>query len=151
MRLPALLAIAALALGSACSGPSDEQRILDLVKDGAAALEAGEVDEAADALSDAYADASGRSKRDMVRLAAFALRQGRVRIWLREPQVEVRGAEAELRLVAFALQTNSTVEELADLIPTDARRFELALTLRREGRRWKVVAIDGEGIPAAPF
>jgi hypothetical protein len=140
-----------LALAGACSGPTDEQQIRTLLKDAAAALERGDVDGAAGALSDAYADEAGRTKRDLVRMAAFALREGRVKIWLGDAQVDVRGADAVVRLQAFAIRTAGKVEELADLVPSDARRFDLVLSLQRDGRRWRVGALDGDGIPAVPF
>jgi hypothetical protein len=48
---------------------------------------------------------------------------------------------------AWAVQRHERVEELEDLIPKDARQFELTVQLARTGDGWKVAAIDGDGIP----
>lgn len=135
-RVPRGAACAAILFAiAACAGPSDERRIAQLFEEAAAALEAGRVDDAAGHLSDDYRDAAGRTKRALTAIAHFALRDGPVKIWLRPPQIEVRGDEATAHLEAFALQTAGRVEELADLIPHDARRLQLEARLCARGGR----------------
>jgi hypothetical protein len=67
-------------------------------------------------------------------------------VHLRDTRVEVDGATARVTTTAYAVQGQPEVRQLRDLVPQDADRLELTLRFAREDGRWRVRAIDGDGL-----
>ena len=145
--LHAVAAAGLLALFASCQKKlSDEAQIQQLLKDGVAALEAGDLSAAADLLDDAYLDARKRDKRQMKILALFATRQGRIMLFLRDTQITITGANATVHTTAYGLLGAGNIAKVGDLIPKKARQAKLTLSLHKSEDKWRVTAIDGDGL-----
>ncbi len=137
------LVVASLALGGCHKHESPEEQIRKVLDDGAAALEARDAKKAAEVLSDAYKDDAGRDKQKVKGLAFFALQQGPVLVSLQKVDIKVDGDHAAVALKVLAVQGNPTLKTAADLLPSNARAFDLTLSLAHEDDGWRVTAIDG--------
>ncbi len=150
-RIAIAVVVVLSAAAGGCSRTSDADRIRAVLDDGVRALEDCRPDEAGALLAETYRDDAGRNRATLVAIARVALAGGPVTIFLVDPTIEIEGDRAHVEVDAYALQTRSRIEKAADLIPKDARRFALVVRLARIGGDWKVTAIDGDGIPAAPY
>lgn len=136
-------------LAGACARDSPEARIRRTLDEAVAALAAKDVSGAGAALDDAYADAGKRSKKDLVRLAFFALQRGPVFVRLQSVDTEVKGETASTHLEVLAVQGAPEVKSAADLLATNARTLELTLSWKKHGADWRVTRIDG--LPSMSF
>lgn len=137
-----------VAVMSACAQErSPEQQIADLLTEGARALEAQSVADAAALLDDGYRDERGRDKRAMKQLAFYLLRQGPLSLALTGTEISVErgGVAATVTTRVSVLQTDSAPERVGDLLPR-GRSVEVSLRLSRQSGSWRVTAIDGDGI-----
>ncbi len=136
-----------------CHKETPEAAIRGVLADGVAAIHARDVDRAARHLSLTYHDAAGRSGTEMRQLAFFALKRGPVYVVLADTKVEVEldGQRARVTTTAYVAQGRPEVKKLGDLVPQDADRLELTLTFALEHGRWKVRAIDGDGLALPGF
>lgn len=143
-----------IVLGAAgCRSETPEAAIRGVLADGVAAIHARDVDRAARHLSTTYRDRAGRTGTEMRQLAFFALRRGPVYLVLGDTKVEVEldGRAARVTTTVYAVQGRPEVRRLGDLLPQDADRLELTLTFALENGRWKVRAIDGDGLAVPGF
>jgi hypothetical protein len=140
-----ILLIATLALAAACSPKeTPEQQIRKVLDEGAAALEARDSDRAAKSLSDAYKDSAGRDKQKLKALTFFALQQGPVLVSMQTVDIQLDGKEkANVSMKVLAIQGSATLKSAKDLLPTNARSFDLTIAMAKEGSEWKVASIDG--------
>lgn len=136
-------------LCAACARESPEARIRRSLDDAVAALAAKDAKGAGAALADDYADAGKRAKKDLVRLAFFAVQRGPVFVRLQSVDTEVRGETASTRLEVLAVQGAPEIKSAADLLATNARTFQLTLSWRKDGADWRVTRIDG--LPSLSF
>lgn len=143
----ALLALLALlvGLGAACAKKeSPEVQIRKVLDEGAAALEARDAPRAAETLSDTYKDGKGRTKDKLQALAFFALQQGPVLVSMQTVDIKVAGGDkASMSMKVLAIQGSSELKTAKDLLPTNARSFDLTIAMVKEGSDWKVASIDG--------
>jgi hypothetical protein len=139
----ALVACVALAATACRDKETPEAKIKKVLDEGVAALEARDASRAADVLSDEYGDKKGRDKQKLKQLAFFALQQGPVLVATQSADIQVDGARATVAMKVLAVQGNAELKTAADLLPSNARAFDLTLTLVKEGSDWKVKAIDG--------
>jgi len=151
MRATVTLAVALSVLG--CQKETPEDAIRGVLADGVAAIHARDVDRAARHLSLTYHDQAGRTGTEMRQLAFFALRRGPIYVVLGDTKVEVDldGKGARVTTTVYAVQGKPEVRKLGDLLPQDADRLELTLTFALENGRWKVRAIDGDGLTVPGF
>ena len=119
-----------------------EAQIRKVLDEGAAALEAQDAPRAAEVLSDAYKDGSGRTKDKLKGLAFFALQQGPVLVSMQTVDIQVDGQTAAVTMKVLAIQGSPVLKTAKDLLPTNARSFDLKLTMVKEGD-WKVATLDG--------
>src|SRR4051812_29900964 len=100
---------------------------------GAAALEARDAQKAAAVLADDYKDKSGRTKDKLKGLTFFALQQGPVLVSMQNVIIDVAGDSAHVKMKALAVQGNSELKTAADLLPTNAKAFDLTLDVKKVG------------------
>jgi len=144
VRRAAILLLLAAAAVSACTRETPEAAIRRVLDDGCDALQQRDVARAVRHLSDGYKDKLSRTNQQMRGLAFWVLRRGPVTVFLRDTKIEVEGDTATVTTVAHCFLGREHVDRLADLIPQGAQRFELTLRFAREGRAWKIKAIDGD-------
>jgi hypothetical protein len=142
MRL-ASFALAFLAVASCTAKETPEARIKKVLDEGAAALEARDPARAAEVLSESYQDSAGRTKDKLKGLAFFALQQGPVLVSMQTVDIKVDGARAAVTMKVLAIQGSPELKAARDLLPTNARSFDLTLTMANDGGDWRVAAIDG--------
>ena len=138
--------VAVIALAGGCHEDTPEAAVRRVLDDGVAALHARDVARAARHLSPAYRDRFGNTATEIRQLAAFTLGRGPVYVLLRDTKIEVEGTSARVTTTAYAVQGQPEVRRLGDLVPRDADRLELTLTFALEGGRWRLRAVDGEGL-----
>ena len=140
-------------LASGCRKETPEAAIRGVLADGVAAIHARDVDRAVRHLSLHYQDRAGRTATDMRQLAFFALKRGPVYVVLGDTRVDVDldGKSARVQTTAYAIQGRPEVRKLADLVPQDADRLDLTVGFVLENARWKVRAIDGDGLVMPGF
>src|SRR4051794_11850510 len=117
----------ALVFGACTPKETPEQQIRKVLDQGAAALEARDAKAAADVLDDAYADSAKRTKKQLQQLAFFALQQGPVLVSMQNVDITVDGANATASLKVLAVQGSPTLKSTKDLLPTNARSFDLTV------------------------
>jgi hypothetical protein len=124
--------------------PSDETRIRKLFKEGAAALEAGDIDKVMGKISFNYRDDYGMTyltlretlKREFQRLSDIGVEYGDLNV-----RVEDATALAEVALRVVATSGNETGYIVGDIRTPLPLRF----TLERERTKWLVVKAEGFG------
>ncbi|HEY4224114.1 MAG TPA: hypothetical protein VGO62_22320 [Myxococcota bacterium] len=140
--LVAFVALCALS----CSKPeTPEAQIQKLLDRGAKALEDKDAAAAADTLSDRYGDNAHHNKQQLKQLAFFALQQGPLLVSFQTVDIHVDGAHATAKLAVLAVQGSATIVSPKDLLPSNARAYNLSLRLEKDGKDWKIDAIDGLG------
>ena len=145
-RWVVVAAVLGMVGASGCHVDTPEAAIRRVLDDAVAAIHARDVDRAARHLSPTYRDSVGRTAREVQQLGFFVLKRGPVYVLLRDTAVEVDGATARVTTTAYAVQGRPAVRKLRDLAPQDAERLELTLRFAREDGRWRVRAIDGDGL-----
>jgi hypothetical protein len=60
----------------------------------------------------------------------------------------VEGKSATATIKALAMQGSGELKTAADLLPTNARAFDLTLRFSKESGDWMVTAIDGDNAPS---
>jgi len=141
-----MVTLACMLTASGCHEDTPEKAIRRVLDDAVAAIHARDVDRAARHLSPTYRDRLGRTAREVRQLGFFVLRRGPVYVHLRDTNIEVEGAIARVTTTAYAVQGQPEMRKLGDLVPRDAERLELTLRLALEAGRWRVRAIDGDGL-----
>lgn len=139
----------ALALG-ACKKDTEEQKVLRVVDDGVAAIEAGQVGDAMDLVAEDYSDESGTDK-GMIKayLAGQMLRGDRITIVRRDEKVKVDGATATASFDAALFQGDRS--KLKGVLPQRSGTYRFTLTLRKDGDAWLVTKAKWEAISAGSF
>lgn len=138
-----LLLASLIALSCACAAKeTPEAQIRRVLDEGVAGLEAQDAPRAAATLSDSYRDAAGRTKGKLQGLAFFALQQGPVLVSMQTVDIKVDGERAEVTMKVLAIQGSPVLKSAKDLLPTNARSFDLKLSMIKDGT-WQVATIDG--------
>lgn len=138
-------------VGTGCTErESPEAKIRKVLDAGVTALEARDVDAAAATLAEGYKDDGGRTKTQLKRLAFFALQQGPVLVALQSVDVTVEKGAATAKLKVLAVQGSAQLKSARDLLPTNARAFDLVVRLVDKDDDWLVTAIDGLGSSSFP-
>jgi len=139
----------ALALG-ACKKDTEEQKVLRVVDDGVAAIEAGQVGDAMDLVAEDYSDESGTDKGTIkAYLAGQMLRGDRITIVRRDEKVKVEGSAATASFDAAIFQGDRS--KLKGVLPQRSGTYRFTLTLRKDGDAWLVTKAKWEGISAGSF
>ena len=137
----------ALLLASACTKPTEEQRIHSMLEKARKSAEGGKVASVVDHVSKDFQ--SGEIDRDGVKaiLLSEVLKGGGapISIFRRNESIQVKGTEATAGF--DALLTRSDPAHLHGLVPSDAQTYRFDLTLRKEddgewrvtGATWKTV------------
>ena len=112
---------------------------------GAKALDDNKMSDAMDVISEQYGDSAKRDKKQLKGILFIALRRGPVWVALRDIVVTLDGAKASASLNAFAMQGKAKIETLGDVIPDQARKFELEIKLMKDDDTWTITAIEGLG------
>ena len=144
--MKAAVPLTLLCVLSGCKPETPEAAIRGVLADGVAAIHARDLDRAARHLSPAYRDRFGNRASEIRQLAFATLWRGPVYVLLRDTHVEVDGATARVTTTAYAVQGQPELRRLADLVPRDAERLELTLTFALEDGRWRLRAVDGDGL-----
>ena len=147
MRSLTVLALAGVLAGALAVGcakkESPEVLIRKALDDGAAALEARDSDKAAQVLSDSYKDDRKRTKKQLKQLAFFALQQGPLLVSMQNVDIKVDGDQAHATLKVLAVQGSAELKTAKDLLPQNARAFDLDVALAKQDGAWKVTARNG--------
>lgn len=139
-----LVALAVFSIAACSPKETPEQEIRKVLDEGAAALEARDSDRAAKTLSETYKDSSGRDKQKLKGLAFFALQQGPVLVSMQAVDTQLDGKDkANVSMKVLAIQGSATLKSAKDLLPTNARSFDLKIAMVREDGDWKVASIEG--------
>lgn len=135
-----------LGLTAACRAKETSEVLIRKTLDaGAAALEARDVEGASAVLADDYKDDRGRSRKQLKQLAFFALQQGPVLVSMQSVDIHVEGMVADVTMKVLAVQGSAELKTARDLLPTNARAFDLTLRMTNTTDGWKVAAINGLG------
>lgn len=144
MRTFLVAAVAVLSISACSPKETPEQQIRKVLDEGAAALEARDSDRAAETLSDSYKDSAGRDKSKLKGLTFFALQQGPVLVSMQTVDIQLDGKDkANVSMKVLAIQGSATLKTAKDLLPTNARSFDLKIAMAKEGSDWRVASIDG--------
>jgi hypothetical protein len=136
-------------LGASCAKKAtEEDQVRKVIDEGVAALEARDSARAAETLAEDYSDARGRTRDKLKRIAFFVLQQGPVLVRLSDVQIKVEGKSATATIKALAMQGSGELKTAADLLPTNARAFDLTLRFSKESGDWLVTALDGDNAPS---
>lgn len=138
-----LVLVAAVCAAGACKRDRPEEQIRRTLDEAIAALGNKDAREAGAVLADDFVDDAKRGKKDLVRLAFLALQRGPVFVKLTSVDTTVSGDEASTKASALAVQGSAAVQSAADLLDTNARTFQLALSWRKEGSAWRITRIEG--------
>jgi hypothetical protein len=144
--------LAALVFLSACSKPTEEQRIHSTFDRTEKAIEAGKVASAVDHVSRDFK--SGDIDRDEVKaiLMSEVLKgQGApISVYRRNEQIAVTGSDATASF--DALLTRSDTAHLHGLVPSDAQTYHFDLTLKKEDDgEWRVTGATWKTIDPKEF
>ncbi|MDH3629227.1 MAG: hypothetical protein OEV00_12440 [Acidobacteriota bacterium] len=140
-----LLPLLLISLTLSCGGPTDEDRIRNLIADGEAAAEAGNLRALTSLLDENYSDAEGRDKRAVVGMLALYLQQTpapHVATGIR--RIEIDSAN-EARAVVVVAVTDTLWTDPRNLreLRADLQTLNLRL-IRRSGRPWRIVAVEAK-------
>lgn len=140
----------ALALG-ACRKDTEEQKVLRVVDDGVAAVEAGQVGDAMDLVAEDFSDEGGSTDKGMIKayLAGQMIRGDRITVVRRDEKVKVDGASATASFDAAIFQGDRS--KLRGVLPQRSGTYRFTLTLRKDDGAWLVTKAKWEGISAASF
>ena len=145
------LIVLLMALLAACGGPQDspEQRVRAMVASGEAAAEARKLSRFEDIVAQDYNDPMGRTRRDVLRLAAgYFLRNHSIHLLVHIGEIQVQDPQ-HARATVYVAMAGSALggpEQLLAL-QADLYRFDLRLKADEDGR-FQVVSADWE--PALP-
>jgi hypothetical protein len=132
------LALALLACGG--DAPTPEEQVRALVSDFARAADARDAGAALALISDAYADPSGRDKRELhAVVAGYFLRHDAIHVLVRVKQVRLAEPPTAASVEAVAALTGAPVADVGELagIDADVYRFDLEARHEDDGR-WRV-------------
>lgn len=135
-----LVAATVLILLSGCSEEqtSAEQQIRDMINRGEQAAEARSVRKIMDLITDPYKDARGRTRQDMMRIAAaYFLRNKSIHLLTQIERIDLLN-EQKARVVLFVAMAASPLEGAGQLlnIRADLHRFDLEVVLQED--EWRV-------------
>lgn len=132
-----------MGLGAGCHRDRPEDVIRRTLDEAIEALGKKDAREAGAVLADDFVDDAGRTKKDLVRLAFLALQRGPVFVKVSSLDTTVEGSRATSSVQVLAVQGAAQVKSAADLLDTNARRFELTLSWRKEGSDWLLTRVEG--------
>jgi len=141
-KMVALFSILLVVLAAYLLWPSDESRIRKLFKEGATAVESGEIDRVMAKVSFTYRDDYGMTylslketlKREFQRLSDIGVEYGDLKI-----RVSENTALAELDIRVVATSGNETGYIIGDIRAPLSLRF----TLDKERAKWLIVRAEG--------
>jgi hypothetical protein len=130
-------------LATACGrGGSPEDQVKRFVKAGEEAAEARDIGALKELISEEYADGRGRSRRDIVAIAARYLLSNRdIHILTRIGELVFSGPD-RVDLVLFVAMTGRNVSDLDTLLNMRADLYRFDLRLAREGGHWRLAGAD---------
>ena len=148
-RTSTLVLGAALALGG-CKKDTEEQKVLRVIDDGVAAIEAGQVGDAMDLVADDFSDENGTDK-GMIKgyLAGQMLRGDRITIVRRDENVKVDGTAATASFDAAIFQGDRA--KLKGVVPQRSGTYRFTLTFRKDDGDWLVTKATWKNISAGSF
>ncbi|MCC7110899.1 MAG: hypothetical protein IT382_16520 [Deltaproteobacteria bacterium] len=137
------LLIGPVGLSVGCHRDRPEDLIRRTLENAIEALGKKDARQAGAALADDFVDDAGRTKKELVRLAFLALQRGPVFVKVSSLDTQVAGSSATSQVQVLAVQGAAQVQSAADLLDTNARRFDLTLSWRKEGSDWLLTRVDG--------
>jgi hypothetical protein len=136
--LAALTALVLVAVRALAPGPTDEDRIRALFREGATALSERRVGDAMEAVSPRFRGGDLERAELHRYLAGLVLRGGGwLTVKVAVEELAVAGDRAEARLVAAAAQGGEGAP-LDRFLPADGTAVRIRCTLAREERAWRV-------------
>ncbi|OQX44245.1 MAG: hypothetical protein B0D83_00090 [Candidatus Sedimenticola endophacoides] len=146
-----LLSLALLLVACSAEQTTPEERIRALVASAEAAAEARSAGDLGELLSEHYADARGRGRKELKRLAlGYFLRHKSIHLLTQIERIELLDEE-RARVVLFVAMAGSPLEGVEQLLNlrADLHRFELDLVL--EQAQWRVARAHWQRARAADF
>jgi hypothetical protein len=145
--LEKLCFILAFLLWNACSSKSQTptEQVTKFIHQGIKAIENNQIGDVTSLLSETYQDPDGRTKKKMKRLVFFVLRRGSVTIFLENLQIQFKNDEATVDCELIGLQGHHKIKDIKDLLPKNAKRFNLKLKIAKEEDQWKLRSMSGDG------
>ncbi len=121
-------------------GTSDEELLKALVRDTATLIEKKDVKAALKHFSDDFADDKGNDKK-MVKslLLVQMLRGGKIKIYIRDVKVEVKGDKALLDVRSFVVRGD---EAETDIIPDERQGLRMSIVCQKEKGEWKYLSAE---------
>lgn len=129
---------------AACAGPDPSEALRTLIAEAEQAAEARDTGHFRALISDDYADASGRSKQDLVAyLRAYFFANADIEVLNRIEEVELFGDDAaELTLQSALIGRGPGRSALG----VDGDLYRLSVELVRDGGDWQIIGADWERI-----
>ena len=146
--LQALLLAVSLA---ACSSDTPEEQIKQYVAAGEEAVENRDVGDLRDLISEGYQDNLGRTRRDLVAIAArYILISKNIHILTRIDELRFP-AEDRAEFQLFAAMAGQNISDLDALLNMQADLYRFDLEVHREEGEWKLVRSDWRPAKAVDF
>jgi hypothetical protein len=127
-------------------GDNDEQVLLGLIDQAAAAAEKRDLKFLKGQLSEHYKDSKGRGQREINQLLTWQfLRGGKIAVYILDKTALVnqtttpRSATAKVQAV---ITRGAKVKRLSDIVPDRARSLTFDLSFSKEGDDWRLIAAE---------
>lgn len=132
----------ALLLGGCGSGDSPEEQVRRYVAGAEAAVESRSLGDLKDLIAETYKDDQGRTRRDIVAIAARYLYANKNIHVLTRIDALTFPAQDQARLAVYAALTGQNVSDLDALLNMQADLYRFDVELRQIGGEWRLVNAD---------
>lgn len=137
------------ALPSCARRASEEELVKETLAKVARAAEEKDMAGVMRAISRKYADDSGNDYNAVKGIVFYeVMKPGRVRIFIRKDDVEVKQGTA-LAQVRAIITSGGAAEGIKDIVPENADGFLFSIVLKKEDGAWKAVSARWESIGAS--
>lgn len=135
--------LAALFLLAACGqGDSPEEQVRQYVAAAEAAVEARDAGDLKELIAQKYEDEQGRTRRDIVAVAArYLLANKNIHVLTRIEDLRFPAPE-QARLAVYAAMTGQNVSDLDGLLNMQADLYRFDLELRKADGKWQLLRAD---------
>jgi hypothetical protein len=132
----------ALFLAACGSGETPEEQVKQFVAAGEEAVEARNIGDVKQLISEIYSDRQGRTRRDLVAVSArYILANKNIHVLTRIGELTFP-AENKAMLQLYVAMTGQNVSDLDALLNMQADLYLFDLELVREGQEWKLLNAD---------
>ncbi|MCL7487445.1 MAG: hypothetical protein M8357_04630 [Desulfobulbaceae bacterium] len=138
----AAMLLLVLILAACGGGDTPEEQVRKFVAAGEEAVEARDIGDVKELISEKYSDDYGRTRRDLVALSArYILSNKNIHLLTRTGELSFP-AEDRALLQLYVAMTGQNVSDLDSLLNIQADLYRFDLELVREDKEWKLVKGD---------